>query len=233
MKKLLLSLALSGLLIFGAGCVKINIKSKPSPSSLHPAYKSEIVEEMEVPDIIFDENRAIIPVQWINGLGFVEAMRRVNEKGIKNLHLIVSSGGGGLFDMFIICDELDRFKEAGGKVSSHLSGIAGSAAVPIYLAGDVRTMDKSAWLMMHPHSLWGKEPWELGVYTDGNTPTDRTFFGVFNFEATDWYAWYVSKRTNLNYGEVWRYITDGDSNTGMYWFNSYSALTLGFAHSLI
>ena len=242
-KKKLLVLALAALLLGGAsGCITVNVKPIAKQEAItemhaiHKAYRAETYNPMEivVPTAIFETNRAIIPIQWIDGMGFREVMRQVYEKGIKNVHLDISSGGGGLFEMFTICDELDRFKRNGGWVTSHISGIAGSAAVPIFLMGDERTMDKSAWMMMHPHSLWDKKPYDFGMWTsEDSDPTTKTLFVQFALQATSWYAWTVAENTNITFEQAWYYITTLDANRGMFWFNSEEALMMGFPHKLI
>ena len=223
--KTLLSLAMAALLVGGAfGCISVNMKQPPI-TAIETVYANELV---------FEGTQATINVSYISGGKFKEQMRLIRDAGYMHIHLDVYSGGGGIFDMNIVLTELQRFKEDGGTVTSHASGLIGSAAVPIYLMGDYRTMDRNAFTMIHPHSLHGKSlddfVWE--EIEEGN-PTDRTLFINASHYITHYYAKLVADKTNVTYDEALEYLTTGDSSTGQWWFTAIEAYDMGFADELI
>lgn len=83
---------------------------------------------------------------------FIEDIRYIEAVGIKKLHITMCSPGGitlvqwGMYDILKIC--IDN----GMIVSTHINGYAASAAVFIFLLGDIRTMSDNSMLMIHAHS---------------------------------------------------------------------------------
>jgi len=154
-------------------------------------------------------------------------MDMVREAGYKKIHLWVQSGGGNIFEMFPILAEMERFKRDGGTITAHVAGICASAAVPIYLMADVRTMDSNAWLMMHPNSLHG-------MFSDKyDNPTNQTLFRKLNDKINKEYAQLVADRTKMTYEQALTRLTTQTSASGQWWMSAEECLDRGFAHDLI
>jgi len=187
-------------------------------------------------DMRIDGDTAIFYISYsIGAKKFHLALEAMKDRGIKKLHIWVMSGGGSMLDMFDIIDQVDEFKKNGGTVTSHIAGFAGSAALPIYLMGDHRTIGTYSSIMLHPHSLWNKtlSDYIWGMDKDEVTPTDETLFHKMSLIWTYNYAWIVSERTNLSFLEAWNLVSIEDSDKGQYWFTAMEALNMGFAHEII
>jgi ATP-dependent protease ClpP protease subunit len=222
MKKLLP--VLLAIFIIGGCSFSVNFK-RPIPSAIETVF---------APDVYFEGTQATVNISYLSGMKFKEVMRQVKNRGITHIHLDIYSGGGGLFDMNIYLAEIFRFKREGGTVTSHAAGLIGSAAVPIYLSGDYRTMDHNAWVMLHPHSLHGKALKDfIWTEVEEDNPTDETLFRKAGGYLTHDYAKYVSDRTNLTYEEALKYVTTTNSEQGQYWFSAYESFEMGFANELI
>jgi len=231
MKRFLTSIFLVTLLVF-FGCGDL---TKRVNSTIDPAPYTTVVE-ISSSNCTIQGDTATILVSYINRFDFYRTMSALESKSIKKIHLVVSSGGGSLHDMSSILDMLNRFKLNGGSVTSHAMGVIGSAAIPIYLQGDYRTMGYHVEGMLHPHSLWGKK---LSMYTYkeeddlDSVPTAKTLFKDSVMRWTRRYAQMLVDKTNLTFDEAWKYLTTGDETTGMWYFSAKQMLVMGFAHKLI
>lgn len=79
-----------------------------------------------------------------------------NPKG--PITFIISSGGGGVFDGYVLFDQLRALSEAGHHITTVIRGIAGSMAGVLSQAGDTRIMGPEAYIVIHEASMgaWGK-----------------------------------------------------------------------------
>jgi ATP-dependent protease ClpP protease subunit len=69
------------------------------------------------------------------------------------IEIIFSSGGGSVVDGMALFDFISDLKSHGHKVTTSTLGIAASMAGILLQAGDVRTMGREAWLMIHEASF--------------------------------------------------------------------------------
>lgn len=181
-----------------------------------------------------NEFHATVYISLINALEVCHVFEEISDKGIKSIDLVMLSPGGSLIDMWAIVDMIQRVKAQGVQLRTHAMGMIASAAVPIYLLGDVRTMGKNAVMMLHPSSLHGKtlQDFTYGDVEEGN-PTDRTLFRKMDKYWNIKYAKLVAARTELDFDTAMKYITTGDTNTGQWWFTAREAMLMGFAQKLI
>lgn len=232
-KTALLGITMAALLLGGAsGCLTVNVGRSGVTAS------EKVISTQDIPNIFIEGDKATINVTDIYSLNFNEGMRQLNKLGIKKIHLNVTSGGGSVIGMNMILDELTRFVENGGQITSHASGIIASAAVPIYLMGEKRTMSRSTWVMLHPHSVWNTDGSASSYFyykaaPEDGTPTKETFYGKFSFYLTHDYAVFLAARTNLSYEEAFKYVSTEDSDDGQYWFSAIEALDMGFVDELV
>lgn len=115
--------------------------------------------------------------------------------------------------MFAIYDLIMEAKAKGLIVNTHGHGIVGSAAVPIFLAGDVRTLNKNGYIMLHPHSG------TVNPFFKGNI--NETFK-----EWTELYAKILVDRTKMKHEDAIKYLTGNAKNQAEY-INSKRALEFG------
>ena len=72
--------------------------------------------------------------------------------------LVISSGGGSVFDGWVLFDHLRALSAQGHKITTLVRGMAGSMAAVLTQAGDVRIIGPESYLVIHePSSVaWGK-----------------------------------------------------------------------------
>ena len=140
--------------------------------------------------------------------------------------------GGSAFSLFDVCDALIRLRDSGVHVTTIARGAIASAAVPIFLMGDVRLVSPSTWIMMHPGGWKGQE-WRI----------DKATLRVLE-EMELLYAEIVASRTSFPMEKIRRVLNIGctekdehgsvlDSNTGQYWMSTAEALMWGFATGVL
>jgi ATP-dependent protease ClpP protease subunit len=72
--------------------------------------------------------------------------------------LVISSGGGSVFDGWVLFDHLRALSAQGHKITTVVRGMAGSMAAVLTQAGDVRVIGPESYLVIHEpsSSSWGK-----------------------------------------------------------------------------
>ena len=131
--------------------------------------------------------------------------------GIVRIHLL--SPGGAVHVMFAMYDLLMEYKTKGLIIETHGYGVVGSAAVPVFLAGDVRTLNKNGYIMLHPHS---------GTPNPGFKGNVNETFS----EWTDRYAQILADRTKITKEDAVKYLT-GNFRFKAEWVNAERALKYG------
>jgi ATP-dependent protease ClpP protease subunit len=223
LKRVMVIFGISLLLSFSASCIQV-------------AQHREWAQMQKVEGVVIkhDEGLAAINVEYIDLNQFNERIAVAQKHKIKNIKLVVYSGGGSLLDMFAIIDRIRILKSKGYHFTSHINGLAASAAVPIFLQGEYRTMGQYANIMIHPHSLWGKSikdyTWKETAETD---PTELTLFKKMSEVWTTQYVNLMVDGSNLSFEEAWKYATTINSERGQYWFTAEESLQMGFIHEII
>jgi ATP-dependent protease ClpP protease subunit len=69
------------------------------------------------------------------------------------IQIVFTSGGGSVVDGMALFDFILGLRKAGHRVTTSTLGMAASMAGILLQAGDVRTMGKEAWLMIHEASF--------------------------------------------------------------------------------
>jgi len=142
-----------------------------------------------------------------------DALNYAKKEGIENVRIHLLSPGGSVHVMFAVYDLLMEFKAKGLSIETHGYGVVGSAAVPVFLAGDVRTLNDHGYIMIHPHS---------GIahpMLQGNV--NSTFS-----EWTERYAQILVDRTNMTKKEALGFLT-GNYKVKAEWVNAERALKYG------
>lgn len=256
MKRYLMAIGIAFTLLFGgAACDKlpfeVSLKKPPvveTVSVVKPHMERVIYEMNEVTyEHYADYTRAVVHIWDINSIEFSQVMLDINFRGIKDIHLDVRSPGGSVIDMLHYLDLLRQFKENGGYISSHVGGDVMSAAVPIFLMGEHRTMDRHAILMLHPHSMYGQSIKDYPPYTyltDDDpkllkalqSPVQKTLFEKMGHLWSVWYCEIISANTSIDQItclDKYMEPEDWDTNTGQWYYTADEALEMGFAHRLI
>ena len=152
----------------------------------------------------------------------------------KATHLVLHlhNYGGSAFSLFDVCDALTRLRDSGVHVTTIARGVIASAAVPIFLMGDVRLISPTTFIMMHPGGWKGHE-----------SRIDQGTLRVL--EEMEWlYAEIVCSRTEFPIEKMRKVLNIGctekdeygnlkDSNTGQYWMSTAEAMMWGFATGLL
>lgn len=201
--------------------MKINFSKKPKGVSAYvPAnvlekwnpklkIKSEVKSEniIEMFDVIGYD-------YWEDGITASMVTSRLKEIGEENpVTILINSGGGDMFEGIAIYNLL---KEHKGEVTVKVVGLAASAASIIAMAGDVRRIDPSSFIMIH--NAW--------VRAQGDR---NDFIGVSEylapFDAA--MAKVYQDKTGLELDEIVDYM---NSET---WFNGEEAIEKGLATDLM
>jgi len=141
-------------------------------------------------------------------------------RGIRSLELVLDNGGGSGIVMFDLIDTLESYKAKGLKVTTWARGYIASAAVPLFLTGDVRITSPSTLFMIHPCGGW-------------NSPMLVECERFLIAEITMRYCDYVGRKTRMGFMWCWEIMAPEDPEknyrTNQYWFNAHEALMMGFA----
>ena len=141
----------------------------------------------------------------------------VRQNKCTKLVLYMVNGGGSVLIMFDVCSALTAMRNDGIHITTVGSGLVASAAVPIFVQGDVRILRKDAMVMLHPGSWQGEEK-EL-------QPSECEL-------AERWehaYARIMSERTRMTEEEIYTLMNTGNSRTGQVFYTAEEALALGIA----
>ncbi len=142
-----------------------------------------------------------------------DALNYAKKEGIDIVRIHLLSPGGAVHIMFAMYDMLNEFKAKGLIIETHGYGVVGSAAVPVFLAGDVRTLNKNGYIMIHPHSG------VINPIYQGNV--NETFK-----EWTNRYCQILVDRSNMTHEEAMGYLT-GNFRIKAEWIDSERALKYG------
>ena len=142
-----------------------------------------------------------------------DALNYAKKEGIKIVRIHLLSPGGAVHVMWAMYDLINEFKSKGLIIECHGYGVVGSAAVPVFLAGDVRTLNKNGYIMIHPHT---------GV-------VNPMFQGNVNSTFSEWterYAQILVDRSNMTKKEALGFLT-GNFRVKAEWINAERALKYG------
>lgn len=202
MKKYLVILMMAVALTFGCATAPMQLSKNVQVVQYSPISVQIIINKVDYD--LFE--------QTFNALNYAV------KEGIDTVNIYVISPGGGVVEMFAIYDMLMEFKAKGLKINTHGYGIVGSAAVPIFLVGDVRTLNTMGYFMLHPHSG------EVNPFYKGNINETLQ-------EWTELYAKILVDRTKMKYEDAIKYLT-GNPEIQAEYINSKRALELGLITSI-
>jgi ATP-dependent protease ClpP protease subunit len=139
----------------------------------------------------------------------------IKQAGLKKVRILMCNPGGSVFHMWAIYDLVTEWKKSGVEVNTSTTGLVASAAVPIFLLGENRTITENGWVMIHPHS------------GDESSYNHQTVNAMFR-EWTEKYAKVLAGRTKILLADAMDMLT-GDHQNDTWFFNASEALKLGIA----
>ena len=147
-----------------------------------------------------------------------ENMMYIKALGIKDVHLTMNNGGGKILHMWAIYDMLYQATMSGSiNLTTHAQGLIASAAVPIYLLGDRRIVDSSAFVMIHCHS---------GTFNDYQAETEQDMLETWTQRWID----VMEDRTLMSRANLLIHMATGLSQKkDAFFMNAQTALDYGFA----
>ena len=135
---------------------------------------------------------------------------------IKELHLTMLNPGGSIFHMFSMYDMLKEAIENGLVLHTHAHTLIASAAVPLFLLGETRTLQPNGYIMIHSHTLKQSEYIPESV----------------NKMAAAWTSVYIRillERTTMSLEEILLYLgNDRNPSQDQFWMNYNEAKARGF-----
>ena len=118
----------------------------------------------------------------------------LNNAGDKPINIHVNSEGGSVFDGFAIYSQL---KQAKGKVTAYVDGLAASAASYLIAAADEVVMSDVAWIMIHNASGWtGGDKSALRKEADVLENIDNTIASIYAKRSGQYSADYFLELMN-------------------------------------
>jgi ATP-dependent protease ClpP protease subunit len=78
----------------------------------------------------------------------------LNMKGVKDVHLYLSSGGGSALAGLSLADQIEMARKKGFNIEAHASGIIASATVPVFAVCSKRFAAKGTIFMVHEASIF-------------------------------------------------------------------------------
>jgi ATP-dependent protease ClpP protease subunit len=147
---------------------------------------------------------------------FRENLQLVKAHGIKKLNLTMLNPGGSIYHMWGIYDMLKAAVDSGLVLHTNAHGMIASAAVPIFLLGEVRTMQEHAYIMIHSH----------------NAKQSDYKAKSFNRMTANWTREYIAillERTTMSRTEINLYLgNDRNPSKDQFWMGYTEAESRGF-----
>lgn len=75
----------------------------------------------------------------------------------RDVKIIITSGGGSVYGLQLMLDQIDSLKARGIKVTTEVYGVAYSAAAILFLMGDERIVHSDAELMFHEGGIYDNQ----------------------------------------------------------------------------
>lgn len=160
------------------------------------------------------------------GSGTYDDMREnllyIQTMGIKDVHLTMCNPGGHIVEMWAIYDMLYQATMSGSiNLTTHAQGFIASAAVPIYLLGQVRTIGYNGHIMIHPHS---------GTLSEYNANTENDMLEQWTQRWID----VLEDRTNMSRSKLLLHMSAGLSQKmDAFYMNAEIAKDYGFVTKII
>jgi len=147
---------------------------------------------------------------------FRENLIIVKARKINKMHLIMLNPGGSIYHMWSMYDMLKAAIDNDGLILyTHMHNFIASAAVPIFLLGEVRTMQPHGYIMIHSH----------------NVPQSDHQPETFNAMVAQWTESYIAillERTTMSEEEIRKYLCNDGNPRIQFWMNYSMAEARGF-----
>ena len=198
--KLFIATLLIGVMLAFAGC---NYKTETQlPECVEMSYINSTIKITAI-------NEINMKFFW----DLYDTIEYALKNNVKTLELNFLSPGGIIPCMFASYDLLMEAKKEGLEIITHGYGLVASAAVVVYLTGDIRTLDENGYIMIHPHTG------SINPFLQGNI--NKTYI-----EWTNKYADILVTRTKITLSEAIEMLT-GDVKYKANYFNSVESLNAG------
>ena len=208
MKKFLVLLAMSAFLFGGCNF------GAPYFHSNNKLY--EITDTLTISNSVADIQLDSQILMWPDMAKLKKDIRYAIARNVKEMRININCPGGAVFAMLDIMDQLQKVKNMGIKLSTHAEGVVASAAVPIYLMGEKRTMSERAWIMIHAHS---------GRSTPYNADSENKMVEEFTYRM----AMSIFLNTNMTWQQIMKHCdTNKNQRTDALYLNKGDAELLGF-----
>ncbi|HEA69774.1 hypothetical protein LCGC14_1398510 [marine sediment metagenome] len=139
-----------------------------------------------------------------------EALKYFSARNIKKVIMEIHSGGGSTYEMWRIISWIEEYSDI--EYETRTYGMAGSASLLIFLAGDRRLISR------YPTFMWHKTQ---GYFS-------KAILELFDGRSNAYFA----SRTGLTIDEIRAKIEDGEKDKDWY-FGAKEAIALGIAHGYI
>ena len=209
MKKIIMTLIMAAFLFTGTSCV-VN----------ETAVRHDNVEYVKVSDSMTVVNGiAHVSFDTVDHYSYRDMrddLLYMKAHGIREMQLTLFNGGGSVFHMFSVYDMLRSAIDQGLVLHTHGQNIVASAAVPIFLLGETRTMQEHGYIMLHSHSSKQRE-----VLPES--------FNKMTREWTEAYINILLDRTTMCREEINLYLgNDKNPKYDQLWLNHDEAKEKGF-----
>jgi len=153
------------------------------------------------------------------GIGSIDVQNALNDlDDTKPLTVIINSPGGSVWEAITIHNMLAQWPS---ELTTHISGVAASAASFLALVGDVRTISDNGTYMIH-------NPWAV---VGGNAVELRSFADLLDKTADGLVEMY-ERRSNLTGSEIRDALRGPEGTDGTY-FTASEALAAGFVTGIV
>lgn len=168
---------------------------------------------------IYRVGRTIFFFDEINNSTTCEAIRLINELHVENskkpIEFVINSGGGTCYDGLALYDKL---RSCECEILMIGTGVVGSMALMIYLAGDQRKLTENTRLLNHQMTSGeeGVRVTDMAIDFKETSALDNIMLEI------------ISERTGITVSKLRKDITNGDK-----WISAEEAVDEGYAHELI
>ena len=146
---------------------------------------------------------------------FRENLRLVKAHGIETMHLTMYNPGGKIYAMWGMFDMMKAAIADGLVLHTHAQGMIASAAVPLFLLGEVRTMGEHGYIMIHSHNV---------KQSDYKTES----YNAMTAAWTEAYIAILLERTTMSEEEARKYVDNAGDPSIQFWMNYDQSEARGF-----
>jgi ATP-dependent protease ClpP protease subunit len=213
MKKFLLVSLLTIALLVPSACKTVNV-FQPSTSA-----QNKYILELPKDKVTLENDEVIFrfdSVDFYAKRDLQDTVKYMINHDMKRLTLKMFNGGGNIFIMLAMYEIIIEAKKHGIYIAAHGETVIGSAAVPLFLLADYRTLQSTGYVMMHPAQGINYAPEHIQKLEK---------------QWIKFYVKIVSRNTRMFPKDIRAIIAHEDRDSAT-WINAKLALELGFIHEI-